>query len=200
MYNIILASGSPRRKEIFEQVGIKFNVISSNKEEIITKSNPSEVVIELAEMKARDVAEQITEPSIIIGADTIVCMNDQIMGKPMNEEDAKAMLRILQGNKHQVYTGVSVIIQELDKKLNSNDKVINFYESTEVWVNFMTEEQISAYVATGEPYDKAGAYGIQGLFAINIGGIAGDYYNIVGFPISKLYTELLKEGIDLLNP
>jgi len=200
MYKIILASGSPRRKEIFEQVGAEFTVCLSNKEEVITQVKMEDIVIELAAMKAMDVEKQIEGRSIIIGADTMVAMNGQAMGKPKDEEDAKNMLRNLQGHKHQVYTGVSVLIKQSEEILDLKNKVINFVEVTDVWVNSMTEEQITAYVSTGEPYDKAGAYGIQGKFAINIGKIEGDYYNIVGFPISKLYEVLLNEGIDILNP
>lgn len=198
MYNIILASGSPRRKEIFDQVGVKFQVCSSDKEEIINKKIPEEIVIELSAMKATDIQQQVKGAAIIIGADTMVAMNHQVMGKPKDVQDAKAMLNQLQGNKHQVYTGVTVIIMKSDdcKEI----KTISFVEVTDVWVNSMTAEQIDAYTSTNEPYDKAGAYGIQGSFAINISKIEGDYYNIMGFPISKLYTVLLKEGIDILNP
>ncbi len=197
MYKIVLASGSPRRKEIFEQVGVNFSVCASDMEEVITKTIPKEIVIELAAMKAEDVAKQIEGNVIIIGADTMVAIDGQIMGKPKDEEDAKKMLRLLQGNKHQVFTGVSVVIKKSDEKRN---KIINFVEVSNVWVNTMTDEQIAAYISTGEPYDKAGAYGIQGKYAINIGKIEGDYYNIVGFPISKLNIVLTNEGIDILNP
>lgn len=200
MYKIILASGSPRRKEILEQVGVKFTVCISDKEEIITKLQPEEIVIELAAMKAMDVAKQTKGMTIIIGADTMVAMDGQVMGKPKDEEDAKNMLRNLQGKKHQVYTGISVLIKQSEEILELDNKTINFVEATDVWVNSMTDEQIASYVSSGEPCDKAGAYGIQGKFAINIGKIEGDYYNIVGFPISKLYAVLLKEGIDILNP
>ena len=200
MYKIILASGSPRRKEILEQVGVKFSVSISDKEEIITKLRPEEIVVELAAMKAMDVAKQTEDRTIIIGADTMVALDGQVMGKPKDEADAKNMLRSLQGKKHQVYTGISVIIKQSEEILELNNKTINFVEVTDVWVNSMTQEQIASYVSTGEPRDKAGSYGIQGKFAINIGKIEGDYYNIVGFPISKLYAVLLKEGIDILNP
>ena len=200
MYKIILASGSPRRKEILEQVGVKFTVCISDKEEVITKLQPEEIVIELAAMKAVDVAKQTKGMTIIIGADTMVAMDGQVMGKPKDEEDAKNMLRNLQGKKHQVYTGISVLIKKSEEILELDNKTINFVEITDVWVNPMTDEQIASYVSSGEPCDKAGAYGIQGKFAINIGKIEGDYYNIVGFPISKLYAVLLKEGIDILNP
>jgi septum formation protein len=208
MHKIILASGSPRRREILEQVGLKFTVCTSDIEEIFTKEKPEEIVIELASIKVNDVANKINESSIIIGSDTMVAVNGQVMGKPKDEEDAKNMIRKLQDNKHQVYTGVSVIIKEeaLEQSNTSQEKnpiyinkYVNFVTKTDVWVNSMTEEQIAAYVETGEPYDKAGAYAIQGRFAIHINKIEGDYYNIVGFPIAKLYEVLLKEGIDLLK-
>lgn len=208
MHKIILASGSPRRREILEQVGLKFTVCTSDIEEIFTKEKPEEIVIELASMKVKDVANKINEASIIIGSDTMVAVNGQVMGKPKDEEDAKNMIRKLQDNKHQVYTGVSVIIKEeasvqsntsQEKNLIYINKYVNFVTKTDVWVNSMTEEQIAAYVETGEPYDKAGAYAIQGRFAIHINKIEGDYYNIVGFPIAKLYEVLRKEGIDLLR-
>lgn len=200
MYSVILASGSPRRSEILEQVGIEFSVISSAIEEISTKNIPEEIVLELATMKAKDVAGQISEASIIIGADTMVALNGQVMGKPKDEEDAKDMLRKIQGKKHQVYTGVCVIIKEINRKRNKkteqeSEKIISFTEKTEVWVYPMTEEQIEAYVRTGEPVDKAGAYGIQGKFAAHIEKIEGDYFNIVGFPVARFYQTLRKEGI-----
>ncbi len=203
MYKIVLASGSPRRKEILEQVGVKFIINISDKEEIITKDKPEEIVTELAFMKAWDVAGKIQDKSIIIGADTMVAIDGQVMGKPKNEADARIMLQMLQGTRHQVYTGVSVIIKsnELQKgqDKNNEDKVINFVEKTDVWVYPMQEDQIAGYIASGEPFDKAGGYGIQGKFAVNIEKIDGDYYNIVGFPVAKLYTILLEEGIDILN-
>lgn len=193
MYKIVLASGSPRRKEIFEQVGVKFQVQPSNIEEIITKDLPEDIVIELADVKAVDIAKYYNEDTIIIGADTLVALDGQVMGKPKDKQDAINMIVKLQGNKHQVYTGVSVILK------GKTEKKINFFEATDVWVNPMEESQILSYVASGEPFDKAGAYGIQGKFAIYIGKIIGDYYNIVGFPIAKLHSVLLKEGIDILR-
>jgi septum formation protein len=195
MYKVILASGSPRRKEILEQVGVSFEIITSNIEEVTTKEKPEEIVVELAEMKAKDIANKMNENVIVIGADTMVAMNGQVMGKPKSEADAKNMISMLQGNKHQVYTGVSVIIKKNDK-----ERSLTFVEKSDVWINPMTEGQIDAYLNTDEPYDKAGAYAIQGIFALNIGGIEGDYNNIVGFPIARLYQVLLKEGIDIIHP
>jgi septum formation protein len=195
MYNFILASGSPRRKEILEQVGIEFKVVASKDEEVINKSRPDEIVEELATRKACSVASNMKEGTIVIGADTMVALDGEVMGKPKSEQDAKDMVRKLQGKKHQVYTGVCAVVKEAGKE----DRVIHFVQSTDVWVYPMTEEQIDDYVATGEPMDKAGAYGIQGKFAVHIEKIDGEYLNIVGFPVSRLYQTLLKEGIDLLS-
>ena len=195
MYKIILASGSPRRKEIFEQIGIDFSVVISEDEEVIQKSRPDEIVEELATKKACSVAADMEEGTIVIGADTMVALDGQVMGKPKNEQDAKDMIGKLQGKKHQVYTGVCAVIKEIGKE----ERIIRFVQCTDVWVYPMIEEQIDAYVATGEPMDKAGAYGIQGKFAVHIEKVEGEYLNIVGFPISKLYQTLMKEGIDLLS-
>lgn len=199
MYKIVLASASPRRKEIFEKVGIEFTVSTSNKEEIILKNTPEEIVVDLASKKAEDVALKQEGNVIVIGADTIVVQNGVIMGKPRDEEDAKRMLRLLNGNIHKVYTGVSIIIKN-EIESGNKEKILQFMESTDVWVKAMTEDAIIDYIASGEPFDKAGAYAIQGLFAIHIDRIEGDYNNIVGFPIAKLYSVLLKEGIDILHP
>ncbi|WFR59714.1 Maf family protein [Anaerocolumna sp. AGMB13025] len=203
MYNIVLASGSPRRKEILEQVGVTFCICPSEKEEIITKSKPEEIVRELAKSKALEVAAKVEGKSIIIGADTMVALDGRVLGKPGSETEAKAMLQMLQGNRHQVYTGVSVVIKSEnssgDRSAKAPDKVLTFVEMTKVWVYPMKRVQIDNYIATGEPFDKAGGYGIQGKFAVHIEKIEGDYYNIVGFPIAKLYALLLDEGIDILS-
>lgn len=186
MQKIILASSSPRRKEILELVGLKCTTIPSGKEEIITKDEPVEVVTELALMKARDVAGKIEEPAIVIGADTIVSHNNKILGKPKDAADAKSMIKELQNDTHQVYTGVAIITPK---------KELHFVQETKVVVSPMTDKEIADYVTTGEPMDKAGAYGIQGKFALYIKEIAGDYYNVMGLPINKIYETLLKEGI-----
>lgn len=193
-YNIILASSSPRRKEILSLVGIDFKVCSSNNDEIITKSKPDEIVSELSYMKAMDICENTTEDALIIGADTMVAIDGQVLGKPKDREDAFHMLELLQGKKHQVYTGVTVILKEDSSEINKY-KVKTFVEVSEVLVNPMSTEEINEYIDSGEPFDKAGAYGIQGRFALYIKGIVGDYYNIMGFPIARLYSELKEEGI-----
>jgi len=192
-YQVILASGSPRRKELLELIGVDFKIITSNKEEIITSSNPEEVVKELSKMKAEDVAEQVLGPALILGADTVVAYNGEILGKPKDREDAIRMITSFAGKEHYVYTGVCIIKKEADGSV----KNISFAEGTKVAVYPMTKEEIERYVDSGEPMDKAGAYAIQGLFAPYIKEIAGDYYNIVGFPIAGIYQRLKAEGIFL---
>ncbi len=192
-YQVILASGSPRRKELLELIGVEFKIITSNKEEIITSTNPEEVVKELSKMKAEDVAAGVSGPAIILGADTVVAHKGRILGKPKDKEDAIRMITSFAGDDHQVYTGVCIIRKEADGSV----KTISFAEGTRVTVYPMTAEEIGRYVESGEPMDKAGAYAIQGLFAPYIKEIEGDYYNIVGFPIAGIYQRLKAEGINL---
>lgn len=192
-YQVILASGSPRRKELLELIGVEFKIMISNKEEVITSSNPEEVVKELSMMKAEDVAAGVSGPAIILGADTVVAHNGRILGKPKDREDAIRMITSFAGDDHQVYTGVCIIKKEADGSV----KTISFAEGTKVTVYPMTSKEIERYVDSGEPMDKAGAYAIQGLFAPYIKGIEGDYYNIVGFPIAGIYQRLKAEGIEL---
>jgi len=192
-YQVILASGSPRRKELLELIGVKFKIITSNKEEVITSTNPEEVVKELSTMKAEDVAAGISGPALILGADTVVAHKGRILGKPKDKEDAIRMITSFAGDDHYVYTGVCIIRKEPDGSV----KTITFAEGTRVTVYPMTPEEIERYVDSGEPMDKAGAYAVQGLFAPYIKGIEGDYYNIVGFPIAGIYQRLKAEGIDL---
>lgn len=193
MYQLILASGSPRRKEILEQCGISFLIQKSEAEEVITKTEPGEAVKELSAQKAKDVAGMITEEDcIILGADTIVVNEGKILGKPENEEDAFAMISSLQGHAHSVFTGVTLIIRH-----RGIEKQISIYEETEVVICQMDEEEIKAYIQSREPMDKAGAYGIQGIFASYVKEIHGDYYNVVGLPISRIREELKRQGINL---
>ena len=189
MKKIILASGSPRRKELLTQIGVRFEVQKAEGEEIITSSVPTEVVKELSLQKAQEVAAKY-DGDIVIGADTVVAAEGQILGKPRDKEDAMRMLRILQGKEHEVITGVAVLLKE-------QQKVINFAEVTKVHVFPMTEAQMEAYVESGEPMDKAGSYGIQGKFAAYVSGIEGDYNNVVGLPIGRLYQEVLAAGVDI---
>lgn len=181
---IILASASPRRRELLEQIGVQFTVIPSHAEEIITKTQPNEIVEELSRQKAEDVAAQVQE-AVVIGSDTIVWQAGHVMGKPHSQAEAKEMLRRLQGAEHSVFTGVTVIVKEKDQM-----RYDTFAKETRVRVYPMTEEEIDAYIATGEPMDKAGAYGIQGQFAAWIEGIEGDYNSVVGLPTGALWQVL----------
>ena len=190
MTKFVLASGSPRRRELLEQMGVIFEISPAHGDEIITKELPSEIVEELSCAKASEVAERYADryqndTVVIIGADTIVAHGKEIMGKPKDEEDAVRMLETLQGDTHQVYTGVTLVIMEDGKK-----STVTFSEKTDVMMYPMTKEQIEAYVATGEPMDKAGAYAIQGKCAAYIKGISGEYNNVVGLPVGKLMQEL----------
>lgn len=199
---IILGSKSPRRQELLKQIGVEYQCIVSEKEEIVTSNLPEQVVLELSRMKASDVDDQIVqaglakeEEVLIIAADTIVAYKDTILGKPKNETDAFYTLKQLQGTSHQVYTGVSIILRKGDRK-----KEIVFAECTHVFVKPMTDAMIHSYIATNESMDKAGSYAIQGFFAVNIEKIEGDYNNVVGLPIARIYTEVLSQlGIDILS-
>ncbi|MCI8599288.1 MAG: septum formation protein Maf [Lachnospiraceae bacterium] len=188
---LILASASPRRKEILEQMGLAFTVYPACREETVTSADPAEVVKELSFQKAYEVAEKVKEPAFVIGSDTVVSYEGEIMGKPEDEESAFRMLKCLQGAVHVVYTGVTVIDTE------SGETILNFAEGTKVSMYPMTEDWIRAYIRTGEPMDKAGAYAIQGGCMPYIRGIEGEYSTVVGFPAARFYQELLKKGIDL---
>lgn len=195
--DIILASGSPRRKELLEKMEVKFKVHVSNVEEVITSTQPDVVVMELSGIKARAVYEECKSSEgdndyLVIGADTVVACDGEIIGKPKDIKDAARMLNMLSGREHQVYTGVTIIIRQEGVR-----KEISFAECSKVFVCPLTDQEIIEYIASGEPADKAGAYAIQGLFAPYIEKIEGDYYNIVGFPISRIYQELKKSGIIL---
>ncbi len=184
MRKMILASASPRRRELLTQAGFSFEVKVSDADEVITEKEPDKIVKELALVKACAVAASETE-ALIIGADTIVAVDGKILGKPRDAEEAFSMLSMLQGRTHQVYTGVALITREEELQ-----KSHVFSEKTDVHMYPMTEQEIRAYIATGEPLDKAGAYGIQGRAAVYIRKIEGDYNNVVGLPISRLYQEL----------
>ena len=202
---IILGSASPRRRELLEQIGIEFEIVVSDAQEHYESTRPEEIVRELALMKAEHVAkeverrekeraEQASIPGldtgeahlrnvVILGADTIVVLDGQILGKPSDEEAAFSMLKSLQGRMHQVYTGVAVLNFDGSGSL----RTISHAEETKVYVHEMTDEEIRRYIAAGESMDKAGAYGVQGRFAAFIGRIEGDYYNVVGLPVAYLY-------------
>jgi septum formation protein len=192
---IYLASASPRRKELLKQVGLSFKTMPSTVEEKITKTAPDEVVEELSYQKAVDVCEKLTntvnDDFVVIGADTIVSCWGEILGKPKDKEDAARMLHSLQGGSHQVYTGVTLAWKYKDMAA----MFATFHECTDVTMYSMTDEDIQKYVDSGEPMDKAGAYAIQGLCAAYIQGICGDYNNVVGLPVGRVYQELKKRNL-----
>ena len=193
MGKILLASASPRRKEILQKAGVRFSVSVSQEEERITKSAPDEVVEELAGKKAYAVLKQNQEEGIlVIGADTVVSLDGEILGKPKDEEEAVSVLMRLQGRTHEVYTGVAVLRME-----NGEIKEHVFSECTKVEFYPVSRKEIEDYVATREPMDKAGSYGIQGAFSAYVKGIRGDYYNVVGLPVGRLFWEMKKAGISL---
>lgn len=202
----ILASASPRRKELLKKTGISFEIIPSSIEERITKTIPSEIVMELAEQKARAVYESLLSSGsasliadvpesrlcgaedgdlTVIGADTIVVYRGEILGKPADKSEAYDMLSLLSDRTHQVYTGVSLIIRKHGKI-----SVRTFYEKTDMTFYPIHKDDLHIYIESGDPLDKAGAYGIQGDFAIHVKEIKGDYNNVVGLPIGRLYQEL----------
>ncbi|MBO4498082.1 MAG: septum formation protein Maf [Lachnospiraceae bacterium] len=207
---VILASASPRRKELLAKLGVPFEVIVSDTDENIKCPDPCSLVKELALLKARDVFEKVsgcssdcpssgtakgagnTSTLLVIGADTVVDLGGTVLGKPKDKADAERMLRGLSGNAHQVHTGIAVIVRDVSGTVTEFSDT----ETSTVHVDTLTEEEISSYIATGEPFDKAGSYAIQGAFAPYISSIEGDYYNIVGLPIHKLYS-IIKPHISL---
>ena len=183
---IILASGSPRRRQLLDQVGIPHEVIVSNADETI-EGPPDHQVKELALRKARAVQKQCDPNSIIIAADTLVYIDGQVLGKPDTPQEAEAMLRALSGQRHTVYTGVAV--------LKGNSEIV-FADTTGVYFRNLTGEEIQAYIATGEPFDKAGSYGVQDRGAMLVDRIQGDYFTVVGLPVAKVATALREMGYD----
>lgn len=210
---LVLASASPRRRELLSQIGLEFTVMPSTKEENAKTTEAGALVQELSRQKAVDIWEQLSggqgqnpdadqeqiaeetqEPNLngkrqpellVIGADTVVCCEGKILGKPHDREAAAEMLTALQGRSHEVYTGVT---------LYSQSETVTFFECTQVEFYPMTEVEISEYIDSKEPMDKAGAYGIQGLGARFVKGIRGDYNNVVGLPVGRLYQELKSHG------
>lgn len=210
---LVLASASPRRRELLSQIGLEFTIMPSTKEENAKTTEAGALVQELSRQKAVDIWEQLSggqgqnpdadqeqiseetqEPNLngkrqpellVIGADTVVCCEGKILGKPHSREAAAEMLTALQGRSHEVYTGVT---------LYSQSETVTFFECTQVEFYPMTEVEISEYIDSKEPMDKAGAYGIQGLGARFVKGIRGDYNNVVGLPVGRLYQELKSRG------
>ena len=190
---IILASASPRRKELLSQIGLDFEIMVSDKETEIDSKDPREACEKQACQKAADIVEQATlkykeNDFIVIAADTIVAFEGKILGKPKSREDAKQMIEDISGRKHRVYTAVCVY-NSIKKSYES------FVDDTPVEVAKLSEGEIEDYLDKKEPYDKAGAYAIQGYFSRHIVGIEGDYYNVMGLPIGRLYREHLRNYI-----
>jgi len=180
MKRIILASGSPRRKELMSLTRLPFEVIVTDADETVSDDlTPAQTV----EILSRRKAEAIKEEGIIIGSDTVVAIGSEILGKPEDTKDAKRILKLLSGNTHQVYTGVT---------LSMNGESITFSEKTDVEFYELSQEEIEEYISSSEPYDKAGAYGIQGKAGLLVKGINGDYYNVVGLPVARLKREILE--------
>ncbi|MCY6370752.1 Maf-like protein [Clostridium ganghwense] len=189
---IVLASASERRQSLLRRLTNNFDIIVSdfNEEEIKFNGDCANYVMELAKGKALAVSNIINANAVIIGSDTLVAFNEHILGKPKNEVDAFNMLKLLSGNIHQVYSGV-VIYDTVSKKIKTD------YVCTNVKFSELTEEEIKKYIATGEPMDKAGAYGIQGFGGIFVEKIEGCYYNVVGLPLNKLNYMLREMGVNL---
>ena len=183
MYDVILASKSPRRKELLSTICDDFKIVPAVGEEVYDESIPTEKIPEqLALNKCMEVAEQYPD-SLVIGCDTVVILGDKIMGKPIDESNAFDMLKSLSGNSHKVISGVAVSFK---------GEFYSFSSTTDVRFRELSDEDIWAYIATGEPSDKAGAYGIQGQGCLLVEGINGDYFNVVGLPVSQLADELSK--------
>ncbi|SHF02224.1 septum formation protein [Caldanaerobius fijiensis DSM 17918] len=191
MVKIILASQSPRRRDLLASLGVDFQTIASNTEENLNTKDPVELVTELSRQKALNVAYQLDYDSIVIGADTIVYVDGNILGKPENEIDAFNKLKLLQGRSHQVYTGICIV------KVPSY-KIISDYAMTQVWIKSMKDQEIRNYIKTGEVMDKAGAYAIQGRGSLIVEKIEGCYYNVVGLPLNKLNEMLKQLDVDLM--
>ncbi len=189
---IILASNSPRRKELLNMLNLEFQVIPDNTPEPVDRGvSPEDLVCGLARFKGENVIRDLrdTMEAVVIAADTVVAVNDEVLGKPKDEADAERMLVQLSGRSHFVYTGVYV--EDICTK-----KSVSFCEKTEVFFKKLDISEIKDYINTGEPMDKAGSYGIQNLGSLFVEKIDGDYFNVVGLPVSKL-CQVLKENFDI---
>ncbi len=189
---LILASRSPRRRKLLEQLGLDFTVQASTVEETVTPGlSPEHIVQTLAESKALDVAASHAD-ALTLGADTLVVLDGHVLGKPADAEEARSMLRRLSGRTHTVYTGLALVHP-------ASRRTCTAYEATMVTFAVLEPDEIDAYVASGSPMDKAGAYGIQDdLGAVFVRRIEGDYYNVVGLPLHRLYRLLRDDFTDLL--
>ena len=187
---MILASASPRRSELLKQAGFSFTIVPSTTEETRTEVSPGQLVEDLAFQKANDVYETVKgnytdQDFMVIGADTIVYYDGEVLGKPADAQEAFDMLKLLSDRTHQVYTGLAIILRKANEK-----QVHLLHERTDVTFYPISDEELKDYITTGDPLDKAGAYGIQGTFAVHVKEIKGDYNNVVGLPIAKLYQTL----------
>lgn len=192
---LVLASASPRRQELIKLLGLPVRIVPSHvDEDTPAEWSPSAIVEQLSLRKARSVAEELGDSSkdhsIVVGSDTIVVLDGKVMGKPKDAEEAKSMLHLLAGRTHEVYTGVSCIRA-------SDGASVTSHRVTHVRMRKLSDQQIARYVATGEPLDKAGAYGIQELGALLVDSIEGCYFNVVGLPVSLLAVQLEQFGITL---
>ena len=186
--DIVLASGSPRRRELLETLGLEFSVVPAKGEEIAPEgAGPAETVMALSRAKAGEVAKSRPE-SLVIAADTVVWAEGRILGKPKDEAEARSMLHMLSDNTHEVYTGVTLML---------GDKTAVGAECTKVFFRRLDDAEIDRYIATGEPMDKAGAYGIQGRAALMVRRLEGDYFNVMGLPLCRLGQMLEEIGVHL---
>ena len=182
---IVLASQSPRRRELMQQLGLDFEICPAKGEEETDENLSIEsYVCSLAKKKALEVSAKYDGDTLTVAADTIVCADGKVLGKPKDKQDAAAMLRMLSGRTHEVFTGLCLAVR---------GELLCHAEKTEVRFRILSEDEIAAYIATGEPMDKAGAYGIQGKAAVFVEGINGDYYNVMGLPLCRL-NEMMKEA------
>ena len=191
-YRIVLASQSPRRRELLSRLGVEFEIIPAVGEECMEGKTPQEIVMHLAKQKAGEVYASLSgdgdqEDLLVIGADTVVAYDGRILGKPQGVAEAQEMLSMLSGKTHQVYTGVSILLTK-----TGEEQTHTFYEKTDVTFAELSKEELQAYIDSGDPFDKAGGYGIQGDFGVYVERINGDYNNVVGLPVARLYQELKK--------
>lgn len=192
MKKIILASASPRRKALLKQVGLDFEVTPSDCEESVdSKLGPHDLAKKLSLEKAKSVSDK-NKDALVIGADTFIAYEGKIIGKPKDDEEAREIIKMLQGKAHSVITGLTVIDSDTGKTVSSSVE-------TKVHFKKLGEDEIDGYILTEEPQDKAGAYGIQALGAVLVDKIDGDYFNVVGLPLSLLYDVLKEFGVNLLE-
>ena len=187
--NLVLASQAPRRRELLSLIQKDFTVQSSCVEEIVPEGlTAEETVVYLAKLKAEEVAQRLktstdSQKTVVIGADTVVVLDGEIMGKPKDRDDCIRMISLLSGRQHEVYTGVAIVVK---------GQTESFYQRTAVRFLDLTKEEIEWYASLQEPYDKAGAYGIQGFGSLLVEGIDGDYFNVMGLPVAALNRRLKK--------